>query len=86
MIIFDVRCEVLKPISVTDRGGNAVTIPAGRYHLKGLDRLVREVSGGSVTTGTDFTIVSEDDGETSFAVSAEALAKYISEDDVEVTV
>ncbi|MEX2454978.1 MAG: hypothetical protein WD470_09755 [Rhodospirillaceae bacterium] len=86
MIIFDVRCEVLKPFEVTDSAGNGVTIPPGRYHLKGLDHLVRQAADGLVTTGMDIQIVSEEDGETAFTVTAENLAKYISLDDIEVTV
>ena len=37
MIIFDVRCKVLKPIRYTGKDGRPVEIQPGVYRLRGLD-------------------------------------------------
>ena len=84
MIKFDVRCDVLEPITATDSAGNEVTIPQGRYHLMGIDHLVHKAAGGVETTGTDIRIVDAEDGKKVFSISPETLAHYITLDDVEV--
>ncbi len=84
MIIFDVKCQVLDPIHVSDSLGKDVTISPGLYHLLGLDHLVHKVSGETTTTGTDLTFVSDGDGKTAYTVSAENLAQFIARDKVEV--
>ena len=63
MILFDVKCKVVKRISVADSSGNDVEISPGAYHLRGIDHLVRAAAGGSNVTGMDLQIVSESDGE-----------------------
>ena len=84
MIVFDVKCQVLDPIHVSDSLGKDVTIVPGRYHLLGLDHLVRKASGQTTTTGTDLTFVSELDGKSAYTVSAENLAQFIAHDEVEI--
>ena len=84
MIVFDVKCQVLDPIHVSDSLGKDVTILPGHYHLLGLDHLVHKVSGQTTTMGTDLSFVSEGDGKTVYTVSAENLAQFIARDEVEV--
>ena len=86
MIVFDVKCQVLDPIQVTDANGNDVTIEPGHYHLRGIEHLVHKIAGTTSVTGTDFTLVAEDDGKTAYVVSAENLAHFIACDEVEVNI
>lgn len=86
MIKFDVRCDVLAPVAVTDSAGREVTIPEGRYHLMGIDHLVHKAAGGVETTGMDIRLVLEGDGDTVFSVTPETLAHYISLDEIEVSI
>ena len=84
MIIFDVRCKVLKPIRYTGKDGRKVEIQPGVYRLRGLDHLVR--TAGQVTTaGTDLAIVSTDDGVSeAFDISPAELAQHLAKDDAEI--
>lgn len=86
MLVFDVRCEVLDPIHLTDATGNDVTIAPGRYHLQGVEHLVRKTAGPAAAAGTDLTFVTETDGKAAYVVSAENLAHFIASDEVEVRV
>lgn len=85
MIIFDVRCKVLKPISYTGKDGRKVEIAPGVYRLRGLDHLVRS-AGQATTAGTDLAIVSTVDGTSeSFDISPAELAQHLARDDAEIT-
>jgi|GEM_PF-1179920 len=86
MIVFDVKCQVLAPIQVTDANGNDVTIEPGHYHLRGIEHLVHKVAGTRSVTGTDFTLVADGDSKTAYVVSAENLAHFIAGDEVEVKI
>jgi hypothetical protein len=84
MLVFDVRCEVLDPIHLTDAKGNDVTIASGTYRLQGVEHLVRKTTDPTAATGTDLTFVTETDGKAAYVVSAENLAHFIAIDEVEV--
>ena len=84
MIVFDVRCNVLEPIKVSDPSGSDITIAPGSYRLRGLDHLIRSAGGDTVSTGTDLTFVGDGDGQTIYTVRAENLAHFIALDEVEV--
>jgi len=84
MMIFDVKCQVLDPIHVSDTSGKDVTILPGHYRLLGLDHLVHDLGGQTTRTGTDLSLVREADGKAAYTVSAENLAQFIARDEVEV--
>lgn len=84
MLIFDVKCRVLDAITLNDQSGKEITIAPGRYHLQGVDHLIREASGGMVSSGTEISFVSEEDGKVAYRVSSENLAKFIAMDEVEM--
>lgn len=86
MLLFDVRCEVLDPIHTTDANGNDVTIGPGRYHLQGVEHLMRRAADPTSSIGTDLTFVTESDGKAAYIVSAENLAHFIATDEVEVKI
>lgn len=85
MIVFDVNCQVIDPIHVTDSSGKDVTISPGHYHLLGVNHLVRNAAGGTAIQGTDIRFVGPTDGRTLYTVNAENLAAFIARDEVEVT-
>lgn len=86
MLVFDVRCKVLDAIHITDAKGNDVTIAPGPYRLQGIEHLVKNTVGSVGMTGTDITFVAEGDGKAAYVVSAENLAHFIADDEVEVEV
>jgi len=84
MIVFDVRCRVLKPIRYSDANGRKVEIQPGNYRLRGLDHLVQH-AGKTMTTGTDLAIVATDDGVTeAFDITPQLLAEHLAKDDAEI--
>ena len=84
MIVFDVRCRVLKPIRYSDADGHKVEIQPGVYRLRGLDHLVR-LAGKMTTTGTDLEIVTTNDGVTeAFPITPAILAQHLAKDDAEI--
>jgi hypothetical protein len=84
MIVFDVRCKVLKPIRYTDAQGRKVAIEPGVYRLRGLNHLVQH-AGKTMTTGTDLEIVALDDGVTeAFQITPQLLAQHLAKDDAEI--
>ena len=87
MVVFDVRCRVMEAIEAADAVGNKVTIEPGEYRLRGIEHLVRNTAAGtSSATGTDFILIAAEDGGPTYTVSAESLAEFIADDDVEVRV
>jgi hypothetical protein len=86
MILFDVKCQILEPLNLTDASGADATIAPGSYHLRGVDHLIRSVGGGDTSAGTDLTFVRDDDGDVVYRVSAEKLAHFIAMDEIEVRV
>jgi hypothetical protein len=86
MLVFDVRCEILDPISLSDAKGNDVTIAPGHYRLQGVEHLVRRAASPAAAAGTDITFVTETDGRAAYVVSAENLAHFIASDEVEVKI
>ena len=84
MMLFNVRCEVLEPIHLTDSSGNDVTINPGSYRLQGIEHLINSAGGQSIARGTDLSFVDESDGKLAYTVRAENLAHFISLDEIEV--
>lgn len=85
MLVFDVKCRVLEPVTLTDFGGTDVTIGPGTYHLRGVDNLVRSV-GQNSAAGTEICFMREGDEDIAYRVSAQNLAHFIALDEVEVAV
>ena len=86
MIVFDVKCRVTAAIEAADAAGKRVTIAPGDYRLRGIEHLVRSAAGRSAATGTDFTLHALGEDGASYTVSAESLAHFIADDDVEVSI
>ena len=84
MLVFDVKCRVLEPISLSDRSGKEVTIEPGSYVLQGVDHLIRATGGATAASGIELNFVAEGDGKTAYRVSAEKLAHFIALDEIEV--
>ena len=84
MMFFDVSCQVLEPIEVTDASGKNVTIAPGTYRLDGVDRLIRDAGGKSVSSGVDLKFIEVENGRHAYTISSENLAHFIALDEVEV--
>ena len=84
MMRFDVRCQVLEPIKLTDSSGREISLRPGFYRLLGMDHLVRNISDKTAPAGTDLSLIDESDGQRGYTIPAENLAHFISLDDVEV--
>lgn len=85
MLVFNVRCEVLEPIQLTDVHQNRITLAPGVYRLQGVEQVVRKAAGQTAAEeGTHITFVTDSGGQAAYTVSAEELAHFMATDEVEV--